>query len=141
MVRGIDLISKDRNLQENWAKRLIAVIIDGIIVLAFCSILFVFSFGVFFFWNIWQYWLNLLFGFSCVLYFTLLERVKGVTIGKHLMHLRVISPGGMSFQKALIRNLSKAHWLFLFIDGVLGFVIEGNPKQRFLDRIADTVVG
>jgi len=70
-----------------------------------------------------------------------LEGLTGATLGKRFFNLQVVSTEGrVDFIKALIRNVSKIHILILLIDWVAGFITEGDPRQRFLDRIADTTV-
>jgi ribosomal protein S27AE len=40
----------------------------------------------------------------------------------------------------MIRNVSKIYWIFLLIDLLVGGLTQGDPRQRFLDRIARTTV-
>ena len=143
MVKAIDIIANNPDLQTHWFKRLIAIIIDLIIVIiawwiisipfAIGSFLFFGSFGLgrfgIFFWILW------------LLYTVVLEGARDATIGKSIVNLRVqVFDGRMDFVKALIRNISKIHGLLLILDWIVGMVIDGDPRQRFLDRISNTVV-
>ena len=143
MVKAIDIIANNTDLQTHWFKRLIAIIIDWIIVaiawwiisipLAVGSFLFFGSFGFgrfgIIFWILW------------FLYMVVLEGSRGATIGKSIVNLRVQSfDGRMDFVKALVRNISKVHGLLLLLDWIVGILIDGDPRQRFLDRISNTVV-
>ena len=70
-----------------------------------------------------------------------MELKSGATIGKKVMNLRVISTSGeMDAGKAAIRNISKIYGLFLVIDWLVGFITDGDPKQKWLDRTAGTTV-
>ena len=141
-MSGFDLITSDRNLQDNWIKRLIAAIVDGIIVgVVFWVIIFALAFGMFFYgWGFLGLG-GLLFGVLWLLYFAFMEGTRGATIGKQLLHLRVVATSGnMDVSKGFIRNLSKIHWILLLIDIVVGLATQGDPRQRFLDRYANTIV-
>jgi hypothetical protein len=49
--------------------------------------------------------------------------------------------GFMDFPKSLLRNLTKFFWFILpALDWVIGMATEGDPKQRFMDRVAGTIV-
>ena len=65
------------------------------------------------------------------------ERRYQLPIGSHL----AVSEGGKpSPLSALVRNISKLHWVLLLLDLLGGMVLEGDPRQKFSDRIANTVV-
>jgi uncharacterized RDD family membrane protein YckC len=61
------------------------------------------------------------------------------------MDLKVKSlKGNMSYTKAFVRSFTKA-WLPVFaalflLDLIVGFLTQGDPKQRFSDMVADTAV-
>ncbi len=138
MPTGLDLIGSNSALQEHWIKRVVAIFIDALllgIVLFVLSIPFaIFAWG----WFAWPFVWGVLF----ILYSTLLEATAGgATIGKKVMNLKVVAiDGPMTVEKALIRNLSKIHILFVILDWILGIVTQGDPRQRYLDRIARTTV-
>lgn len=129
-------IIHDKNLQDNWIKRIIAAIIDGVIIGVIAWIIIsMFFYG----WGFWGG--SLIFGVLWLLYFTFMEGTRGATIGKQLLHLKVVSTSGnMDISKAFIRNISKIFWILLLIDIAVGFATEGDRRQRFLDRYANTVV-
>jgi len=78
-------------------------------------------------------------------YYVAMEGSAGTTIGKRFMDLKVRSlRGSMSYTKAFVRSFTKA-WIpvfaFLFaLDLIIGFVTQGDPRQRFSDTVADTAV-
>ncbi len=142
-------------MQNLWIRRVIAFIIDSIILLVVLAVVnamlalalivpsLIFSFDVFG---------GLFSGFSALLglaiiwgYYTLFEGSASATIGKRVMDLRVRPlRGRMNFTKAFVRNFTKA-WipiivLLFLLDLIIGLVTEGDPRQRFSDVIADTSV-
>jgi uncharacterized RDD family membrane protein YckC len=153
-----DRLTSDSKTQEHWFIRVVAYIIDWIIVtivtavialiigaiVGFASIaisgptfanFFVpFSaFGVEFFG---------LSGLFFLLYFAFGEVLYGKTIGKSLLGLRVITTDGsrLDLAKTFIRNVSKIYWLLLLLDLIGGFFLKVKPGQRYLDKIANTIV-
>ena len=139
MVTGLDIITHNRPLQEHWFKRFFAVVIDFIIV----SIPTWYGFWL---WNplIQDQWLLTSISSSgafMFLYSALLENAIGSTIGKLIFKLKVESlSGNLTLVQTLERNISKVIAVFLFLDWPLGLATEGDPRQRYLDRIANTTV-
>ena len=132
----------------HWIIRLIAYIIDaviisvvstiiGIILAAFTVLtgaffLFV-GYGLFFF----------TFGLLSLLYFIILDVAWGATIGKRLMGLQVqkVNGGTISIDKSFIRNISKIFPLLLFLDWLVAVVTAGaDRRQKLTDRWAGTTV-
>ena len=82
-----------------------------------------------------------------LLYFTILEKSIGATIGKRLMFIEVKSTVprrgrlgrdySLTFSQALIRSLSKIYWFPIIIDVILGRI---TGKTRLLDGITRTTV-
>ena len=145
MVTAMNIIGNDKSLQDHWIKRLIALIIDNLIFWVIGAVLTFFVFLNVLNWNIpflWSGFIPLFSGGLFFLYAFILEASSGgATIGKRMMNLRVISTAGpMTVGKALMRNISKIHSTFLLIDWLIGFVTEGDPKQKWLDRHAGTTV-
>jgi len=139
MVTALDLIGSDQSLQDHWLKRFIAFIIDAIIIYVIASIIFFFL-PVPFLWG-WGMGYSLMAGGMLFLYSALMEMSSGGTLGKNIMNLRVISlHGDLESGSVFVRNISKIHGLFLLLDWLIGFVTDGDPKQRFLDRSAGTTV-
>jgi uncharacterized RDD family membrane protein YckC len=137
MVTGFDIIGSDKNLQEHWIKRFAAYFIDIIIIALVLWLIFFVFFG-------YQRWIEtgLVSGVVMILYFTVFEASASTTIGKSIMGLEVTSSlGYMDVTKALIRNVTKFFWFILpFLDWVIGMATEGDPRQRFMDRVAETTV-
>ena len=139
MPTGIDLIGNNAALQEHWIKRFIALVIDGILILVITVVLNVlFLNGIF----VLGFWWTVIFGFIWFVYSTILEASSGrATVGKKVMTLQVVAvDGAMTLEKSLIRNLSKVFPLFVLVDWVIGLATQGDPRQRYLDRIARTSV-
>jgi uncharacterized RDD family membrane protein YckC len=132
----------------HWLYRLIAYIIDSIIIgipaaiIYFVVILAAFVANPYFFtfggWLI----LPFLFGILQFLYFMILDTAWGGTIGKRLMGLQVqmVNGGKVPYSKSFIRNISKIYGLFLFLDWLIGVVTTGDKRQKFTDRYAGTIV-
>lgn len=131
-----------------WLIRLIAYIIDGIIIFVVTAILgviaalaFVATGSLFFFGGIWLTFG--LFGLLSILYFIILDIAWGATIGKRLMGLKVQTANGakITFMQSIIRNISKIFWVFLFLDWLIAIVTAGPDKrQKLTDRWAGTTV-
>jgi uncharacterized RDD family membrane protein YckC/ribosomal protein S27AE len=137
MPTAFDLIGHNAALQEHWIRRLFAALIDGIIL---AIVVFIFNFALNIFgWGlfVWPFFGGLLWW----LYSFFFEGIMGATIGKKLISLQVVAVDGlMDLPRAMIRNVSKIYWIFLLIDLLVGGLTQGDPRQRFLDRIARTTV-
>jgi len=121
----------------HWLIRLIAYIIDAIIVGIVATIL-AFIVGVIFFGLFF-----LAFGILSILYFIVLDVYWGATIGKRIMGLQVqlVKGGRIPFDKSFIRNISKIFILFLFLDWLIAVVTPGaDRRQKWTDRYAGTTV-
>ncbi len=133
----------------HWIYRLIAYIIDSIIIGIPAAIIYFFVI-----WSIvlsnpfvlaFGGWLILpfLLGILQLIYFMVLDVSWGGTIGKRIMGLQVetVNGGKVPFDKSFIRNISKIYGLFLFLDWLIAVVTAGNDKrQKFTDRYAGTTV-
>jgi uncharacterized RDD family membrane protein YckC len=134
---------------NHWLLRLVAFIIDSIIIGIVAWILFflviaslIFSGGLYFAWG-YVLGFPFLLGILEILYFTFMEASYGATLGKRVLGLQVQMVNGskVTFEKAFIRNMSKIHWLLLLLDWILGVVIPGQDRrQKYTDRIAGTTV-
>jgi len=151
MSTDFEKIRSDPQLQDHWIRRLVAFIIDSIIVgvctliiAAIITLPFVlivaatglprymfdpFSFPFFA-------------GILSVLYFTFLETYYGWTFGKRIMNLKTTKLDGQKppLDLAFIRNISKIYWLLVLIDTVIGLATKGGTHQKVTDRIAGTTV-
>jgi uncharacterized RDD family membrane protein YckC len=137
---------KDPHLQDHWIKRVIAYIIDSIIVGVATTVLLVIALLPFFMANPFSFFNLLSFPFAMgalyILYFTLTETFRGATIGKGLLGLKVTTKAGgnPSFEKAFIRNISKIHQVLLLLDLIGGLITSTDLHQKYTDRIANTTV-
>ena len=151
MPTGFERIGSDSRLQDNWIRRLVAFIIDSIIVwigtLIIAAIIFVpliivaaatgwpwFMFNPFAF--------PFFAGVLSVLYFALLEARYGWTFGKKIMNLKTIKLEGQkpALDAAFIRNISKIYWILVLLDVVIGLATLGDPHQKISDRTARTTI-
>jgi uncharacterized RDD family membrane protein YckC len=150
---GIDMIGTDKLLQEHWIKRVIAFIIDSIaLVIAYCILAMIIFLplliSAILTWNFGTLWYGGWLGFPfilgvlSVLYFSFAESMYGQTLGKRIMGLKVTTMDGRmpSLEKTIIRNLSKIYWVLLLLDVFGGLITQGEPRQKFSDRIAGTTV-
>jgi uncharacterized RDD family membrane protein YckC len=125
----------------HWIYRLIALIIDSIITGIIGGILFT-VLGVVAWWGA-ALLFPFIYGIILVIYSAILETSwNGMTIGKKLLGMQVqtTSAGKLTFDKAIIRNISKIYWLLLLLDWLVGIVTPGNKMQKYTDRMAGTVV-
>ncbi len=86
MTSAMDLIGHNPALQEHWLRRLIAIVVDGIVVFV---VLFLFNaLFVVFAWPL--IWWSLFYGLIWILYSVILEAGWGATLGKRIVRLRVV---------------------------------------------------
>lgn len=132
-----------------FLKRTIAYVLDFFVVSAFMwifSYLAYFAINYYNMFSIYNYLIWIL-PIVTVLYFTILEKNIGATVGKRLMFIEVRSTrqartvrrsrAQVTYAQAFIRSISKVYWFPIIIDVVLG-KISGNT--RILDKISRTVV-
>lgn len=136
----------------HWVWRLIALIIDSIIlgIITWILVNFVFISLIFTgsFYSLWLgYGYSIVFPFILgileVLYFAFLETSWNATFGKKIIGLKVQMTNGskVTLDKAFIRNISKIYPLFLFLDWIVAVATPGpDPRQKYTDRIAGTTV-
>jgi len=141
----------------HWIYRLIAYIIDSIIVgipaaiIQYLVILPLITPSTTYFgvtvYGVAPWWsfllLPFLLGILQLFYFMILDSAWGGTVGKRVMGLQVQTVNGskVPFDKSLIRNISKIYGLFLFLDWLVAVVTPGADKrQKYTDRIAGTTV-
>ena len=142
----IERFGKDQHLQEHWIKRVIAFLIDSIIVsIGTAIVLILVLFPIFIanptsFFNIISFPFAM--GVLSVLYFIIAENAYGTTIGKQLLGLQVVTKTDkkINLEKAFIRNISKIHGLLLLLDIIVGILTSTDLLQKYSDRIAQTKV-
>jgi uncharacterized RDD family membrane protein YckC len=151
MSTGFERIGSDSQLQDHWIRRLVAFIIDIIIVwigsliiaaiIAIPLILMAAAAGLP--WYVFNPLVGPFFvGILSVLYFALQESWYGWTFGKRIMKLKAVKAGGhpLSLDVTLTRNISKIYWILLLIDVIIGLATPGDPHQKISDRFAGTTV-
>jgi hypothetical protein len=147
-VSGIDTLAKDQKAQQYWVERLLAVIIDYVIVYVILGVIvllvgipafFTAGFGVF---GAFLGGLALLWGLVLVLYFAATESSSGASIGKRILGLEVVSKSGgnPTFGEALIRNISKIYFLLLLLDVLVGLAVSRGYTQKYSDHLMQTTV-
>ena len=148
---GLDLLMVDKGVQFNWVNRLVAYLIDSIIVgIAtfivswLLTIPFIINALLTWSWSTWRGAFGLPFsmGVVQVIYFTLIEGGYASSIGKQIMGLKVVDIEGNppTFFKALVRNISKVYWALLLLDVFIGLLSRADPRQKYTDQMAGTKV-
>jgi uncharacterized RDD family membrane protein YckC len=139
-------LETDTYLQEHWIKRIIAYVIDSIIVGVVTTIILAIIMLPVFIRNPTAFFNVLSFPFAMgllyILYFSIAETMYGATLGKRLLGLKVVTKtdGRPSFEKAFIRNITKIHWVLLLLDLIGGLITSTDLHQKYTDRIANTTV-
>jgi len=135
MVTGFDYLSKDSALQQHWLRRIVAIIVDGVIIYAPVSVLFGLA-GIS--WLVYLWFA----GAILFLYAALFDLAIGGTIGKMLLRLKAVPVSGkMTAPQALMRNISKIFWPLLLLDWIVGMAMDTqDPRQKLTDRLANTSV-
>jgi len=137
MPTGYDLIGHSHDFRMHLLKRLAACLVDVAVVFVPVTVAI--------------YLLDLepkellagvLSGFVWFLYSALVEARTGTTFGKRIVGLVVVSKDGpMTLSKGIVRNVPKMFWyLFLPLDVLIGLAMTGDPRQRWVDGVASTVV-
>ncbi len=147
-VSGMETLTKDQKAQQYWVERLVAFVVDAIVVFIVLAIIaaaiaipFVltgtFAPMAFFFGG-----LAILGGIIFVLYFTFTESMGGASLGKRLFHLKVVSKSGSNptIGEAFIRNISKIYWLLLLLDVIVGLALSKGYQQKYSDHVMGTSV-
>ena len=132
-----------------FGKRAVAYILDFFVVSAFMWIISYFAYFFINYFNmfrIYHYFVFIL-PILILLYFTILEKNLGATVGKRLMFIEVKSvvprrgrigrDYSITYSQALIRSLSKIYWFPIIFDVILGRI---TGKTRLLDGITRTTV-
>lgn len=147
-VSGFDTLTKDQKAQEYWIQRLIAFIIDAVIVYAvmavitFLAALPALLAGGFGFFSIFFGGFAFLWGIIFVLYFAVMESTSGASIGKRIFSIKAVSKTGSNptFGEAFVRSLSKIYWLLLLLDVIVGLAISKGYQQKYSDHLMGTSV-
>jgi uncharacterized RDD family membrane protein YckC len=140
---------KQGSAQIYWVRRVIAFVIDAVIVyfllgllviLAATSFLALSNPGVF--GALVGSTFTFLVGVILVLYFVAFEVLAGASIGKRVMGLKVVASGGRAPNaiEALVRNISKLYWLLLVLDVIVGLAVSKGYTQKYGDKLMGTSV-
>ena len=133
----------------HWLLRLIAYIVDSVII---AIAIIVLSIPLWIMGIIGGFWFLsagiLFFGFPflvgllLVMYVLYAEVNWGGTLGKRIVGLRVqtVSGSRITYGQSFLRNISKIHWILLFLDWLIGVATPGDRKQKYMDRLAGTAV-
>jgi len=144
-MSAFDKIGSDRSLQDHWLRRLIAAIIDSLIIGAIMAIIvFLAAIGAIFFGAVSAIFgiFGFVYGIPLFLYAWFMEFSQGATLGKQFMNLKVTTLQGAlpSPDKALLINVSKIHPVLWLVDTLVGMALPGDPHQKYSDRWMGTTV-
>jgi uncharacterized RDD family membrane protein YckC len=140
---------------NHWLFRFLAFVIDSIIIGIPAYIIYFIVQGML--WPSYSFYgyyvsyapwygsllLFLILGVLQVLYFAFMESSSGATLGKKILGFKVQMVDGskLTFNQALIRNISKIYGLFLLLDWIIGIATPGSDRrQKYFDRMAKTTV-
>jgi len=148
-ISGVDAVMKESSAQIYWVRRVIAFVVDALIVyfaVGLLAILVAASFlvlsvpGVFTAVLVGVF--SFLAGIILVLYFIAFEVLAGASIGKRVMGLKVVTSGGRAPNavEALVRNVSKLYWLLLILDVIVGLAVSKSYTQKYTDKLMSTSV-
>ena len=139
MTIAFDQIQHDQALQDLWVKRVLAALVDAVLVFAPVYV----TMGVFMMMgaSLW-YMGGFASGVIWFLYSFLFETAAGGSIGKLLFGMRVVSvEGKLEPIQLLIRNATKLVAVLMVIDVFIAMITDANdPRQRLMDRIAGTTL-
>ena len=137
-LSALEMMEHNRPLRRHWIARFLAMLIDFLIVLVVSGLIgFLIGGGL----DRFLIMTNIILALFWVFYSAIMEYYFGFTLGKKAVGLRVQSlKGPLLFWKTILRNISKVQIIILVIDTLIGMATGGDPRQRFLDRVADTTV-
>ncbi len=130
-------------LGERFLAWLIDAVIIGLIV-GFLGLFSLLAIGQFTWWGNWPYWVPFFnFNVGGVIYFLywfLMDGAYGQSIGKMVMHLKVVSTHGkrINVGQAAIESVGKA--FILPVDIIIGWILYPKSRQRLFNYISETVV-
>jgi len=130
---------------NHWILRLIALIIDSVIVSIIVGIIWFIAFLPLLLGGLgYPVVFPFIVGILQVPYYIIMEvAFGGATFGKKILGLQVQMTNGakVTFDKSLIRNISKIYWIFLLLDWLVAIVTPGSDRrQKYTDRFAGTTV-
>lgn len=137
MPTGFALLESNSALRRHWLRRVAAMLIDMAII--FVPIRIALIFASFFDPNILA---GISAGVVWFIYSGILEGYYGMTVGKRLLHLKVVSiDRKRTMKQGFVRNIPKLFWyIYLPLDALVGLAQEGDPRKRFSDTVSNTSV-
>lgn len=139
--------SRQTNERAGFGIRFGAYIIDYLLIIGIGFLLLVISYyGGGYYWSDSDFGaaLYLIYISTFIMYFTYCEGVKGQTLGKKLLHLKVVSEEGVSpigIKKALLRTTLGRFLAGIFFGiGYITIAINQDDRQGLHDQIAKTYV-
>jgi len=147
-LSGIDALTKDSKAQSYWLNRLLALVVDALIVIIPLVILtiiiaiFVAIGGFTPFGIIVGGVVSIVWYFVFILYNMVMETTYGASFGKRIFHLKVVSKTGSNpnLAESFVRNLSKIYWLLLLLDVIVGLAVSKGYQQKYSDKFMGTSV-
>jgi uncharacterized RDD family membrane protein YckC len=148
-ISGVDAVMKESSAQIYWVRRVIAFVIDALIVYFAVGLLVILAAASFLVLSVPGVFVavlgsvfTFLVGIILVLYFVAFEVLAGASIGKRVMGLGVVASGDRppSAVEALVRNVSKLYWLLLILDIVVGLAVSKSYTQKYTDKLMGTSV-
>jgi uncharacterized RDD family membrane protein YckC len=130
-----------------WGERFVAWLIDAIIIGLIVGFLGLFAFlagGSFSWWSGWPNWVPFFnFNVGGVIYFLywfLMDGSYGQSLGKMVMHLRVVrvQGGRINMVQSAIESIGKA--FLLPIDIIVGWILYPRSRQRLFNNLSETIV-
>ena len=124
-----------------FTKRVIAYVLDFIVVSALMWIVSYFLFGMIGPQKVYGAYRYLPYVVPVLIfvYFVLLEKLAGASIGKAIMNIQVRSKNGanISWLQAIVRNLTKIFWVPIIFDWLIGKLLR---TDRLFNNITRTTV-
>jgi len=124
-----------------FTKRVIAYVLDFIVVSALMWIVSYFLFGMIGPQKVYDAYRYLPYVVPVLIfvYFVLLEKLAGASIGKAIMNIQVRSKNGanISWLQAIVRNLTKIFWVPIIFDWLIGKLLR---TDRLFNNITRTTV-
>ncbi len=136
METGFDIMEYDKALKTLWLKRIGADAVDFGITLALAVFI-----GLYLIHFDWISILFLLQGPIWFVYSSVLDCVGGKTVGKYLFKIKSVAfIGDLRGYQCIARNATKLNFILFIADIIAGLSTEGDPRQRYTERIVDSLV-
>jgi uncharacterized RDD family membrane protein YckC len=150
-VSGFDTLTKDTQAQSYWFNRLIAYVVDAVIVFIPVWIIGDLIAYSYFFYGGYGFYgvygaafgpLTWLWGVLFILYNAFMESSSGASFGKRFFNLKVVSKSGTNptFGDAFVRNISKINPILTLLDVIVGLAVSKEYSQRWTDTFVGTKV-